>query len=231
MMRDLGHHAVVAILVLAGVCTTTHAADKLFSAPAGMKLVYSHDFQDRQSDLYQPTDPTAWKLSQQDEQISIALVKRNSDFKPPHRSPLNRNLIQDLKLKSFVMDIRMQSTIPDYPHRDLCLFFGYQDDAHLYYVHFGKRMDDHANQIFIVNDAPRTKISTSTTEGIPWTDEWHQARIERLAESGEIRVYFDDLTKPVMTAKDTTFAEGLVGFGSFDDTGNFDDIRIYVPQP
>ena len=48
-------------------------------------------------------------------------------------------------------------------------------------------------------------------------------------ESGEIRVYFDDMKTPAMTATDKTFGAGRVGFGSFDDTGNFDDIRIYTP--
>ena len=52
----------------------------------------------------------------------------------------------------------------------MCVFFGYQDDSHLYYVHLGKKTDDHANQVFIVNEAPRTKISTKTTDGIPWLD-------------------------------------------------------------
>jgi hypothetical protein len=143
---------------------------------------------------------------------------------------LNRNLIRDLKVSSFVMDIRFQSTIPTYDHQSLCLFFGYQDDSHLYYVHFGKKADDHANQIFIVNNEARKKISTKTTAGTPWTDGWHRARIVRNADSGEITVYFDDLKTPAMTATDKTFGEGRVGFGSFDDIGNFDDIRIYVPE-
>lgn len=196
----------------------------------GMKLVYEHDFEDGNVSRYQPTDTSAWKLLKQDENQVIALIKKHSDFKPPVRSPLNRNLIRDLKVGTFVMDLRFQSTIPDYDHRSLCLFFGYQDDAHLYYVHFGKKTDDHANQIFIVNDQPRTKISTKTTPGTPWDDAWHRARVIRNVETGEIQVFFDDMETPVMTATDTTFGEGLVGFGSFDDTGNFDDIRIYVPE-
>jgi hypothetical protein len=197
--------------------------------PVGMKLVYQHDFEDQSIERYEPTDTSAWKLLQQDSNHVISLTKKNSDFKPPFRSPLNRNLVKDLKVSSFVMDIRFQSTIPDYDHRSLCLFFGYQDDAHLYYVHFGKRTDDHANQIFIVNNEARKKISTKTTPGTPWTDNWHRARVVRSAESGEITVYFDDLQTPVMTATDKSFGEGRVGFGSFDDIGNFDDIRIYVP--
>lgn len=198
--------------------------------PAGMKLVYQHDFEDQSIQKYEPTDASAWKLLQQDGNHVISLTKKNSDFSPPFRSPLNRNLIRDLKVASFVMDIRLQSTIPDYDHRSLCLFFGYQDDSHLYYVHFGKKTDDHANQIFIVNNEARKKISTKTTPGTPWTDNWHRARVVRNAESGEITVYFDDLQTPVMTATDKNFGEGRVGFGSFDDIGNFDDIRIYVPE-
>ena len=119
-----------------------------FPAPAGMKLVYSHDFEDQQTGRYQPTDDSAWSLLNQNGNHVLALTKRNSNFSPPFRSPLNRTLIRDLELSSFVMDLRFQSTIPDYGHRDLCLFFGCQSDSKLYYVHFGKQADDHANQIF-----------------------------------------------------------------------------------
>lgn len=215
----------LALAVLAG----TGRADD-FIPPAGMKLVYQHDFEDQKIDRYQPTDPTAWTLLKQGTNNVISLTKKQSDFAPRYRSPFNRNLIRDLKVGSFVMDLRFQSTIPDYDHRSLCLFFGYQDDSHLYYVHFGKKADQYANQVFIVNDAPRTKISTKTTAGTPWTEEWHRARIVRNTESGEITVFFDDMKTPVMTATDKTFGEGLLGFGSFDDIGNFDDIRIYVPE-
>jgi hypothetical protein len=121
----------------------------------------------------------------------------------------------------------LQSTHPDYPHRDLCLFFGYQDDSHLYYVHFGKKTDDHANQIFIVNDSDRKKISTKTTPGTDWNDEWQHARIVRDAESGKIEVFFNDMQTPVMVAEDKTFTSGRVGVGSFDDIGNFDHIAVY----
>ena len=201
-----------------------------FAAPEGMTLIYQHDFQDGQAERYQPTDVSAWKLQAQGDNQFLALTKKNSNFSPPFRSPLNRTLIKDLEVSSFVMDIRFQSTIADYPHRSLCLFFGYQDDAHLYYVHFGKRTDDHANQVFIVNGAPRVKISTKTTAGTPWTDEWHRARIVRDVGSGAIMVYFDDLKTPIMTAVDRTFVRGRLGFGSFDDIGNFDDVKIYVPE-
>ena len=209
---------------------STHVVAEEWPKPEGMKLIYQHDFEDRSMERCEPTDATAWKLGEVDGNHFASLIRKDSKFSPPVRSPLNRSLIRDLKPGTFTMDLRMQSTIPDYGHRDLCLFFGYQDDSHLYYVHLGKKTDDHANQIFIVNDEPRKKISTKTTAGTSWTDGWHNVRIVRNIENGDVKVYFDDLTAPVMTATDKTFCEGRVGFGSFDDTGNFDDIRIYVPE-
>ncbi|MBL8813219.1 MAG: hypothetical protein JNM43_23830 [Planctomycetaceae bacterium] len=231
MVRRIVNFLAPLCMILIGTAGNLQADDKtLPPPPANMRLVFSEDFESGSTEKHEPTDATAWSLLKQENNQVIALTKKNSDFKPPFRSPLNRSLVKDLEVSSFVMDIRFQSTIADYPHRSLCLFFGYQDDAHLYYVHFGKKTDDHANQIFIVNNEARKKISTKTTEGTPWTDGWHRARIVRNVETGEITVYFDDLTKPVMTATDKTFTKGRIGFGSFDDIGNFDDLRIYVPE-
>jgi hypothetical protein len=116
--------------------------------------------------------------------------------------------------------------VKDYGHRSMCMFFGYQDPANFYYVHFGKQMDDHANQIFIVDDAPRTKISTKTTDGTPWDDAWHHVKIVRTVEDGAIAIYFDDMETPVMTATDKTFASGQIGLGTFDDAGIWDNVVL-----
>lgn len=198
----------------------------------GLPLVFFEDFEDGKADGWEPTDPKAWRIKTEKgpngvENTVYDQFVRKSNFTPPVRSPYNRALRKDVYVGSFVMDVKFKSTIKDYPHRDLCLFFGYQDDGHLHYVHFGKKTDDHANQIFIVNGKPRTKISTKTTDGTQWTDEWHRARIVRDVKSGSIEVYFDNMETPVMTAKDTTFTWGRVGIGSFDDAGWFDDVTLW----
>ena len=152
---------------------------------------------------------------------------KQSAYKPPHRSPLNFALVKDLVLTDFVLEAKAQSTARDYPHRDLCLFFGYQDPRHFYYAHLARRTDDHANQIFVVNGADRRKISTRTTPGTRWTAGWHHLRVVRRSGDGTIEVYFDDLKTPAMTARDRTFLYGQVGVGSFDDTGNWTDVRVH----
>jgi len=126
----------------------------------------------------------------------------------------------------FDLEAKVRSTCKPYPHQDACLVFGYQDPVHFYYVHLGRKTDDHANQVFIVKDAPRTKISTRTTDGTPWTDGWHKVRIVRRVADGTIAVYFDDMKAPAMTATDKTFTWGRVGLGSFDDTADWADVTL-----
>jgi hypothetical protein len=190
-----------------------------------LPLLFEEDFE-KGAARWEPSDPAAWKVIDGGAGKLFSQF-RPSQYKPPHRSPLNFALVKDVVVGDFVLDARLQSTVKDYGHRDMCLFFGYQDPAHFYYVHLGKKADDHANQIFIVNNEPRKKISTRTTPGTNWDDDWHRVRIVRKVADGTIAVYFDDLKSPIMAASDRTFTWGRVGIGSFDDTGNWDDIQLY----
>jgi len=191
-----------------------------------LPLLFEDDFESG-AGQWEPTDASAWKITKTDAGNVYSQFKKRSDYKPPHRSPYNMSLIKDVTVGDFVLEAKVLSTHPDYGHRDVCLFFGYQDPANFHYVHLGKKTDAHANQIFIVNDAPRTRISLTTTPGTDWDDQWHHVKIVRKVEDGTIEIYFDDMDKPVMTAKDKTFTWGRVGVGSFDDTGDWDNIRLY----
>lgn len=200
------------------------AMSPLPSPAADLPVIHEEDFSEG-ADRWQPTDPKAWRVVEQEDNKVYNQFKQ-SGYKPPYRSPLNISLLKDAVVGDFVLTARLQSTTRDYGHRDMCLFFGYQDPAHFYYVHLGKKTDDHANQIFIVNEAPRKKISSKTTDGTPWNDDWHEVKIVRTVADGTIEIYYDDMETPVMTATDKEFAWGQVGIGSFDDTGNCDDFKL-----
>jgi hypothetical protein len=191
---------------------------------AELPLLFSEDFA-KGADRWEPTDAKAWKV------IDTATGKafsqfQQSKYKPPHRSPLNFALVKDVIVGDFVLEAKVLSTARDYGHRDMCLFFGYQDPAHFYYVHLAKQTDDRANQVFVVAGADRKKISTKTTPGTAWDARWHNVKVVRKVADGTIAVYFDDMKTPVMTATDRTFTWGRVGVGSFDDTGDWTDVRL-----
>src|SRR5262249_7441210 len=168
----------------------------------------------------------AWKVVKTDKG-NVYNQFKTSAYQPPHRSPLNMAIVRDLNVTDFVLQAKVQSTGKDGPHRDMCMFFGYQDPAHFYYVHIAKSADDHANQIFIVDGADRLKISKTTTKGTPWDDSWHTVKIVRVMASGLIEVFFDDMKTPIMTAQDKTFTWGRFGVGSFDDSGNWSDVKLW----
>ena len=201
------------------------------NGPAGtgvgkrMPLVFETDFEDGSLDAWQATDPAAWRIENGSGSKVLALYKQ-SNYKPEVRSPVNINLIKDVVVGSFVLELKMHSTTKDYGHRDMCLFFGHQDPSHFYYVHIANQSDAHANSIFIVNGRPRVSIAKTRTEGTKWDDNWHAVRVERDVEEGTIEVFFDDGIEPIMTAVDHHFKWGKVGIGSFDDTGQFDEIRL-----
>jgi hypothetical protein len=213
------------LLIVFGVIATLTGLSVAADAPVDLPLLFSDNFE-KGADRWEPSDPKAWKVIQTEKGKAYNQFQQ-SKYKPPYRSPFNFSLVKDLTVGDFTLEAKVQTTARDYPHRDMCVFFGYQDPAHFYYVHLGQKTDDHANQIFIVNGADRQKISTKTTPGTKWDDKWHDVKVVRTAATGAIEVYFDDLKTPAMTATDKHFLWGRVGLGSFDDTGNWADVKVY----
>lgn len=191
----------------------------------GLPLAFSEDFESG-AEKWVQTDPNAWKVVE-DEGDKAYSLHQQSDYEPKVRSPKNIARIKDLDVSDFVLEARMKQTGREYGHRDMCIFFGYQDPTHFYYVHLATKADAHANSIFLVNDAPRVSIAQERTDGTDWGTGYHTIRIERDASAGTIAVYYDDMSKPVMKTTDKTFTHGGIGFGSFDDTGMIDDVRIW----
>ena len=217
------------------VITNFVFASNLFSQtsiPDNFKLVYAQNFESPQSIRdFEMTDKTAWRIGNGESGNTIELFGK-SDYESRVRSPYNIALIKDLFVGDFILEASLSQTGKEYGHRDLCLFFGVTNATNFYYVHIASVADNNANNIFLVNDEPRTNIATKTTNGTNWgeTNSWHKVRIERNVEVGSIKIYFDDMTSPIMEANDTHFVEGSIGFGSFDDTGQFDNIKIWSPK-
>ena len=200
--------------------------------PAGYRLVYEQHFDSADSlRQFAFTDAKAWQWSADGESHTLELA-RQSRYEPKVRSPFNIALIADRVFGDFVLEVDLVQTGKEYGHRDMCLFYGVQDPTHFYYTHLATKADPNAHNTFIVNDAPRKNFAKETTSGVNWgLGVWHRVRLERRIAEGTIRVFFDDMAQPVMVAEDRTFGVGWIGFGSFDDTGKVDSVRIWSPTP
>jgi hypothetical protein len=207
------------------LCPLAFAAE----SPTDMPLVYSTDFS-AGADDWVPTDAKAWKIIQEGGRNVYSLFQA-SDYKAAVRSPFNQSYIKGLVVSDFVMDVEAKATKEEYPHRDLCFFFGKQDDTHLYYVHIAptaKEGDPHAHSIFIVNGKDRVSIVETRMQKAKWSDtHYRKVRIVRDTNTGSIEVFFQHMHEPIMTATDKTFTTGMVGVGSFDDTGNFKSVQVW----
>jgi hypothetical protein len=224
----------ILVSVAAGI-GTVQAAENAPGVPPGYKLLYQQDFEKAGAIKdFVFTDAKAWKISESNGNSSLELFAQ-SKYTPKHRSPFNIAVLKDKVFGDFILDVELQSTVKPYPHQDMCLFFGFEATNRFYYTHIAVKPDpvkaeSHAHDIFIVNDGPRLAIAKEVSRGVTWGEgTWHKVRVERKLETGAIKVYFDDLTKPIMWAEDKSFGAGYIGFGSFDDLGKIDSIRIYGP--
>ena len=231
--RTIATGLVAALIVGAAVLSGADPVPVPEGVPGGYKLQYAQDFKSAEAMKdFVYTDPDAWRHgAEKDGGRRFMELFKKSKYKYKVRSPFNIALVKNKKVGSFVLQAELEQTGREYGHRDLCLFWGFQDPSKFYYVHIASKSDPHAHQIFIVNDKPRTKITDRGTPGHKWSSKpWHTVRIVRDIESGRIAVYANDLTKPIMEARDKTFGAGYVGFGSFDDTGRFSKVRLWAAE-
>ncbi len=221
--------SLAATSLLAAIIAATGGAacaDETSQTRNGLPLFFEEDFESGDGH-WQMTDPKAWAIIEENGNRELAL-QRSSNYEPKVRSPLSIALATAPKVGSFVLEVTVKQTGRDYGHRDLCLFFGHNGPSKFYYVHLATKADDHAHSIFLVNDAARVSVAKERTEGVVWDDQYHLIRITRDAESGQIEVFFDDMERPIMQTVDKTFLTGAIGLGSFDDTGTFDNIRLWA---
>jgi hypothetical protein len=189
----------------------------------------SFDFEDGQAAGWQPNDATHWRVVKQGGSFVYELTAPGEQGKV--RAPTSWSLLSGHDVTSFVFTGRMKCGVdPANTYRDLCIFFHFQDPTHFGYVHFSARSDDVHNIIGLVNGADRIKINSEPPGKSTFrlTDtSWHQFKVTYDAGTGRIEAFLDDMETPILTAVDKTLAHGQVGIGSFDDTGCFDDLKLW----
>src|SRR5579864_117362 len=140
------------------------------------------------------------------------------------RRPLQFALIKGVNVGSFDFQARLRRE-----GRSMMVVFNYIDTLHFYYTHLS--MDTGATQpvhngIFIVNGEPRKRVAGIDAAAALPNKNWHQVRVTRHARDGSIKVFMDGSDQPLFSLVDSTFTCGQVGIGSFDETGDFEDVSL-----
>lgn len=236
MRREENHHAVVrrmkmrlgrsslrlilpALLCLLAVLAVRQMAGAL----AVFRSVSFHDdFSSGRLDHWLLPHAEDWEILSEGSQHYLHM-KRSREPGVPRR-PLQFARPKDVNMASFELSTRVRRE-----GRSMIIVFNYADTMHFYYVHLSQdRGTEQAvhNGVFIVNGGSRERIAGLEAPPALPDRAWHRVRILRNALTGSIRVFVDDNNEPLFSVNDTTFRCGQMGLGSFDETGDFADVRL-----
>ena len=141
------------------------------------------------------------------------------------RRPRQFALLRGPEVGSFEFQTRLRRE-----GKSLIIVFNYVDTLHFYYAHLsadrGTSQPVH-NGIFIVNGAPRKRIAGMEAAAALPDQGWHTVRVVRDATSGMIEMFLDASREPLFSVNDRHFTCGRIGIGSFDETGDFDDVTLH----
>jgi hypothetical protein len=184
------------------------------------------DFENRSLDDWYLPDPEVWTISNESGNHVLHLTEGGLMGMNPRR-PVRFGLFKPGCVGNFDLRLRLRKD-PKQGESDLLIAFGYQDRLHFYYAHLsndGENPKAH-NGLFKVDNADRLRIAGLGAKPALSDAKWHDVRIERNTASGSIKVFMDKEPTPIFQVIDSSLAHGLVGFGSFNDTGVFDDIVL-----
>jgi hypothetical protein len=158
---------------------------------------------------------------------AMARLNKAGEQRPPVRRPTAYCLLGGQVWENMQITLRTKTLEPESTvNRDICIIFGYVDDTHFYYAHISSNSDDRVHNVIMkVAGTEREVIDLEVLPEARLSNGWHTVRVEH-DKSGAIRVYVDDLEFPLMTARDSDYPAGSVGFGSFDDRALFDDVVV-----
>ena len=195
--------------------------------PGGANPVVRHielaeDFSSGALDRWQFPYPEDWVIKSEGPLHFLHMLRNREPLVP--RRPVQFARLKGINVGSFTFQAQLRRE-----GRSLLMVFNYVDDLHFYYTHLsvdsGAKVEVH-NGIFIVDGGPRRRIAGTEAAPVLPDQNWHKVRVQRDIHSGTIEVFADAETEPRFKVIDRTFNCGQVGLGSFDETGDFADVRL-----
>jgi hypothetical protein len=113
--------------------------------------------------------------------------------------------------------------------RSVIIVYAYQDQAHYDYAHIS--VDTAASQnvhngMFHIFGGERVRISSLEGPGSLPTQDWTPVKLVFDGETGHCYVEVNGKRNPSLDAVDLSLRWGGVGIGSFDETGDFRNVKV-----
>jgi hypothetical protein len=213
-------------VLLAGLAFSVVALSILIVAikaePAPGKINFHDNFSSGKLDAWQFPFPDDWVVKEEGRLHYLHMLRSREPLVP--RRPQQFALVKGITVGSFTLETRVRRE-----GSSMLIVFNYINTLHFYYTHLsadsGAKVAVH-NGIFMVDGAPRRRIAGLEAPPALPDKNWHRVRVQRDASSGSIKVFVDEEPQPRFSMVDSTFKCGQVGFGSFDETGDFADVEL-----
>ncbi len=114
--------------------------------------------------------------------------------------------------------------------RSVMIVYAYRDPAHFDYAHLSTdtaAKQTHHNGIFHVYGGERVRISSEEgPSAFVASNRWYHVVLTHNARTGLVQVDVDGKAIPALRATDVSLTTGKIGVGSFDETGEFKNLKI-----
>ena len=199
--------------------------------PEGYVLIYEQNFQSAKAfEDFRFSDPEVWKLNKIKENRFLEFTTDSIGYTPAYYSPKNICILSGHIFGEFILEADIMQPAKEYENGDICVFFSVKDSMQYYYVQLANIADAYNHGIFLVKKDSCKKVSSDQNNGINLSDaKWHKVRIVRNIVNRTVAVYIDNMNTPSITARNPELVMGYIGFGSFDDDGRIDNIKIWAP--
>jgi hypothetical protein len=169
-----------------------------------------------------------WKIDEGAEPVLHLITSRGP--LPGPRRPIQFALADTPEFRRVTVDLDARPL-----GHSLIVVFAYRDAEHFNYAHLStdSATKEHVhNGVFHVYGGERVRISSEAgPPAFAATNHWHHVRLIYDGRSGAVQVTVDGRSIPALHAVDLSLGSGKVGIGSFDETGDFKNVKIAGPEP
>ena len=173
-------------------------------------------------------DAADWKIGSDDGSSVLHLLVGKE---PPANVPRRPMQFAIANTRDFHA-VRIDADVRPLGH-SLMIVFAYRDAEHFNYAHMSidtAVQQPHHNGIFHVYGGERVRISSEQgPQTFAQSNRWYHVALNWHGATGEVNVQVNGTDVPALHAVDLSLRSGKVGLGSFDETGDFKNVRITGP--